>query len=98
MDAIADKPISVNYLIGEMERYADRQRTARDVDERWLCTLLTPVIAAAQQVRNSRLSEEHKKARDAFRAEEVEKEIVSKRREMQALESQLRQLRKPTPQ
>jgi hypothetical protein len=87
------QPMSTQELIRHIQRYQSDSAHARSVEVRWLCTILQPALDAACEVGNSRLSEQNRKDLNAFRAVELEKQIETKRKDMEALERDLKKVR-----
>lgn len=86
-------PMTVQELIRHLQRFQDDAGRSSSVESRWLCTVLQPVLDAACEVGNARLGPENRKDVNAFRAVELEKEIERKRKDMEALERDLKKVR-----
>lgn len=88
MDMVSErKATTVRMLYEDVTAYMDNNRHSRDVNERWLCSLLEPMLSTISAVMNNRLSNKLPVAE--FRAAEIEKEIASKRKEIERLERDL---------
>lgn len=87
--AMVRKTTTVRALYEAVTAYIDDNKHARDVNERWLCGILEPMLGLIGGVMNSRPRDIDKSAIAAFRAAEIEKEIASKRKEIERLERDL---------
>lgn len=76
-----------------LERFINGNSHSGDVENRWLASEMKPALEIARQVRNCRLEPENRAKVTAFRAAEIEAEIEKKRREMENLERDLKQLK-----
>lgn len=86
-------PMTINELIRTIQRFQNDAARSSSMESRWLCTVLQPALDAACEVGNSRLCEENRKDVNAFRAVEIEKELERKRRDIDALERDLKKVR-----
>lgn len=85
------KTTTTRALYDVVSDYIDCNRHSRNVNERWLCISLTPLLGVIDSVMNrSKLSEETRKLVAEFRAAEIQKEIAVKRREIEVLERDLK--------
>lgn len=91
-EATQYQPMSINDLIRVLQRFQS-DATHNGLAGRWLGAILQPVLDAACQVGNSRLSEENQKGMNAFRAVELDAEIERKRKDIAALERDLKKVR-----
>jgi hypothetical protein len=87
------QPMSVHDLIRSLQRFQSDAGRSISVESRWLCTVIQPALEAACEVGNCRLGEENRKDVNAFRAVELENEIERKRKDMEALERDLKKVR-----
>lgn len=87
------KPTTVQELVRVLQKFVSDNESSRSVENRWLCAVLKPFYESACEVGNIRLSEENRKDVNAFRAVELEKEIDRKRKDMEALERDLKKVR-----
>ena len=85
--------MTVQELIRHMQRFQSDAGHSSRVEERWLCTVLQPALDAACEVGNCRLGPENTKDVNTFRAVELEKELERKRRDIDALERDLKKVR-----
>lgn len=83
------KSITARMLYETVTAYIDDNKHSRDVNERWLCSVLEPMLGIFSGVLNSRVPEKDRPAVAAFRAAEIEKEIAGKRKEIERLERDL---------
>lgn len=86
-------PMTVNELIRHMQKFQGDCTHSSSVEIRWLCEAIQSALDAACQVGNCRLSEENRKDVNAFRACEIEAELVRKRKDVEALERDLKKVR-----
>lgn len=86
--------MSLANLIDTLDRFISDNSHSRDVEERWLCAVLASTLQLTREAR-SRLGPENKAKVNAFRADEIEKELQAKRRETEILERDLVKLRAP---
>lgn len=93
MSAEEYKSMTVNELIRSIQRFQSDAGRSSSVESRWLCTVLQPALDAACEIGNCRLSYENRKDVNAFRAVELEAEIERKRKDMEALERDLKKVR-----
>ncbi len=87
--AVERKMTTARSLYETVTDYIDDNKHARDVNERWLCSLLEPMLGLISSVMNNRPRDGDKSAIAAFRAAEIEKEIAGKRKEIERLEQDL---------
>ena len=88
MDMVAErKTTTVRVLYEAVTAYIDDNKHSRDVNERWLCSILEPMLSTISGVMNNRVA--NKLPIAEFRAAEIEKEIASKRKEIERLERDL---------
>ncbi|OAF05490.1 hypothetical protein AYJ54_00865 [Bradyrhizobium centrolobii] len=93
MDAQEYKPMTTHELIRHLQRYQGDKSHSSSVDERWLATAIQSALDMACEVCNSKLCPESRKAVNEFRAAEIEKELDRKRRDIDALERDLKKVR-----
>lgn len=86
-------PMTIQELVRSLQRFQSDAGRSSSVESRWLCTVIQPALDAACEVGNCRLSEEDRKDVNAFRAVELEAEIERKRKDMEALERDLKKVR-----
>jgi hypothetical protein len=86
------QPMTVNELIRSLQRFQSDAGHG-GLASRWLAAILQPVLDAACEVGNSRLSTENQKDINAFRAVEIEKELERKRKDIDVLERDLKKMR-----
>lgn len=86
-------PMTVNELIRHLQRYQSDGIRSGGLHGRWLAERIQPLLDTACEVANSRLSPENQKAINAFRAAELEQEIERKRKDVEALERDLKKFR-----
>jgi hypothetical protein len=89
MQAAERKVTTARSLYETTADYINSNRHSRDVNERWLCAILEPMLGTISGVMNSRPPEMDKQSIATFRAAEIEKEIASKRKEIERLERDL---------
>ena len=87
------EPMTVQELIRSLQRFKSDAGRSSSVESRWLCAIIQPALDAAVEVGNCRLSEENRKDVNAFRAVEIEGELERKRRDIDALERDLKKVR-----
>lgn len=87
------KSMTVNELIRALQRFQGDAAHSNAVEVRWLCSVVQPALDAACEVGNSRLGPENRKDVNAFRAVELEREIDRKRKDMEALDRELKKVR-----
>lgn len=87
------RPMTVTDLIRSLQRFQSDAGRSSSVESRWLSAILQPALDAACEVGNCRLCPENKKDVNAFRAVEPEAEIERKRKDMEALERDLKKVR-----
>lgn len=92
-DVKAYQPMSVQELILSLQRFQSDAGRSGSVESRWLAAILQPTLDAACEVGNCRLGPENRKDCNAFRAVELEAEIERKRKDMEALERDLKKVR-----
>lgn len=85
--AVERKPTTIRTLYDTVTSYIDDNKHSRDVNERWLCSILEPMLATFSGVLNNRVA--NKLPIAEFRAAEIEKEIASKRNEIERLQRDL---------
>lgn len=93
MDTEARARLTLATLIDTLDRFISDNSHSRDVEERWLCSVLAPTLQLTREA-SSRLGPENKAKVNEFRATEIEKELQAKRRETEILERDLTALRK----
>lgn len=91
MDAQEYQPMTMNELIQHLQRF-QQDAGHGGLYSRWLATILQPVLDAACEAGNSRLSAENQKDLNAFRTAELKREIERKSREVEALERDLKKV------
>jgi uncharacterized small protein (DUF1192 family) len=85
------KTTTARMLYDTMTAYIDDHKHSRDVSERWLGSVLEPLLGTISGVMNrGSPNEANRKAVAAFRAAEIEKEIADKRKEIERLERDLK--------
>ena len=93
MTTEAYNPMTVTDLVRAIQRFQSDAGRSNAVESRWLCTVLQPALDAACEINSCHLSEENRKDVNAFRAVELEAEIERKRKDMEALERDLKKVR-----
>ena len=81
-------------LCAALERFIADNDTGGDLENRWLAShLLLTALPVAREVRNSNVGPEAREQINAFRAAEIENEMDRKRRELDALERDLKKVK-----
>ncbi len=93
MTAEARKLTTVHDLIRMIQNFSSDNERSNSVQNRWLCQALQPAYDMLVQVGNGKLRDETLAAVNAFRASEIEKELERKRRDIEALERDLKNVR-----
>lgn len=93
MEDAVHRPMTVQELVRHIQRFQGDCAHSRSVEERWLCTFLQPALDAACEVGDAHLNPENRASANAFRAAEIEKELDRKRRDIEALERDLKKAR-----
>jgi hypothetical protein len=83
------KLTTIRTLYETVTRYVDDNRRSGDVNERWLCAILEPMLGTISGVMNTKPRNEDLAAIQSFRAREIEKQIAEKRSEVERLERDL---------
>jgi hypothetical protein len=87
------QPMTLQDLIRALQRYQGDGVRSGGLSGRWIAARLQPLLDLAYEVSNSRLSPENQKEMNAFRAAEIEQEIERKRKDVEALERDLKKVR-----
>jgi hypothetical protein len=93
MDAKEYQPMTMHDLIRALQRYQSDGPRSGGLHGRWIAARIQPLLDIACEAMNSRLSPENQKDINAFRAAELEQEIERKRKDMEALERDLKKVR-----
>lgn len=93
MTATEYQSMTVNDLIRQLQRYQSDGARSGGLSGRWLAERIQPLLDAACEVGNGRLSPENQKSMNDFRAAEIEQELERKRRDIDALERDLKKVR-----
>jgi hypothetical protein len=80
-------------LYERVKRYIDDNEHSNDVNVRWLCTTLEPILLRIGHIMNDRAPEGDKQAIAAFRSAEIEAEIANRRKDIERLERDLQKVK-----
>lgn len=78
------RPLALNDLIGSLRMFKDERRLDTRVEVRWLCSAISPLLDAAEQVNNNKLDDDYRRSVNTFRAAELDAQILDARRETEA--------------
>lgn len=85
--------MTVQELVRAIQKFSSDNERSNVVENRWLTHALAPAIEMLCEVGNSRLGPENRAAVNAFRAAEIERELERKRKDIEALERDLKRVR-----